>query len=1134
MHHSLRICRLNIYIFIGLFAVFCFAIGNASAVDIIIDNLDSASTSMTGTWSPSNGINPYNGNSVWGQNNATFTWHFTCPQTGLYQVYEYHTVASSRTSAAPLTIQNEGATDTKIINQKVAGGAFNLVDTYDFVAGVTYDITVTAAEYSTSADAVGFSFVEGDIIIDNLDSASTSMTGTWSPSNGINPYNGNSVWGQNNATFTWHFTCPQTGLYQVYEYHTVASSRTSAAPLTIQNEGATDTKIINQKVAGGAFNFVATYDFVAGVTYDITVTAAEYSTSADAMMFRLVEGSLPTAIIDSVSAIFLEGHGTPAADINGYLWESSLDGALSDQASFTPNPPLTGGTHTISFKVRNTAGLWSDAATQPLTVGGGTGDIVIDNLDSASTSMTGTWSPSNGINPYNGNSVWGQNNATFTWHFTCPQTGLYQVYEYHTVAPTRTTAAPLTIQNEGATDTKIINQKVAGGAFNFVDTYDFVAGVTYDITVTAAEYSTSADAMMFRLVEGSLPTAIIDSVSAIFLEGHGTPAADINGYLWESSLDGALSDQASFTPNPPLTGGTHTISFKVRNTAGLWSDAATQPLTVGGGTGDIVIDNLDSASTSMTGTWSPSNGINPYNGNSVWGQNNAAFTWHFTCPQTGLYQVYEYHTVAPTRTTAAPLTIQNEGATDTKIINQKVAGGAFNFVDTYDFVAGVTYDITVTAAEYSTSADAMMFRPTQVGVAPTITTQPSNQTVAVGDTAAFNVVATGNSLNYQWRKDGVNIAGGNSAAYTTPATTLADNGSTYDCVVSNTAGSVSSNPATLTVEGLVVAPTITTHPANRTVTVGDTAAFNVVATGTSLNYQWRKNGVNIAGGNSAAYTTPATTLADNGSTYDCVVSNTAGSVTSGAATLTVGALVVAPTITTHPANRTVTVGNTAAFNVVATGNSLNYQWRKNGVNIAGGNSAAYTTPATTLADNGSTYDCVVSNTAGSVTSNAATLTVEGSSSVQHVYALPIFDVNYNYFRVPLLEIGATQESQEIWHYTNAQGTEFIIHVLQDDVANVVKALTSDAYVVMAGHSNYGSGHAPSSNAENAEGRLYDIHYVDDPGLVKMSSPFYDGDIAGQRSHFAPDWQPIYQNGESAIMPFGFFGPRRNLFQSPHR
>jgi hypothetical protein len=83
-----------------------------------------------------------------------------------------------------------------------------------------------------------------------------------------------------------------------------------------------------------------------------------------------------------------------------------------------------------------------------------------------------------------------------------------------------------------------------------------------------------------------------------------------------------------------------------------------------------------------------------------------------------------------------------------------------------------------------------------------------------------------------------------------------------------------------------VAPSIDSSPAQQTVSLGQTATFSVAASGTApLQYQWQKNGSEIPGATEASYTTPATTLADNGATYRVVVSNAAGSVTSSAATL---------------------------------------------------------------------------------------------------------------------------------------------------------------------------------------------------------------------------------------------------------
>jgi len=79
------------------------------------------------------------------------------------------------------------------------------------------------------------------------------------------------------------------------------------------------------------------------------------------------------------------------------------------------------------------------------------------------------------------------------------------------------------------------------------------------------------------------------------------------------------------------------------------------------------------------------------------------------------------------------------------------------------------------------------------------------------------------------------------------------------------------------------APTITTQPANATVTIGQSASFAVSATGTgALSYQWRQNSVNIPGATLTGYTTPAATAAESGSTFDVVVSNAAGSITSAA------------------------------------------------------------------------------------------------------------------------------------------------------------------------------------------------------------------------------------------------------------
>ena len=198
------------------------------------------------------------------------------------------------------------------------------------------------------------------------------------------------------------------------------------------------------------------------------------------------------------------------------------------------------------------------------------------------------------------------------------------------------------------------------------------------------------------------------------------------------------------------------------------------------------------------------------------------------------------------------------------------------------------------------------------------------------------------------------------------------------CLVCLTAGCGSGSSSS----GGSTKPVITTQPAGVTVSPGQQATFTVAATGAApLSYQWQKNTANISGATSASYTTPATTSSDNGSSFDVIVTNSSGTVTSQPAMLTVSSGSGAPAITTQPANQTVSAGQTATFTVVASGASpLSYQWQLAGTAISGATSASYTTPVTTTANNSQQYRVVITNSLGSVTSNVATLTVSSSST----------------------------------------------------------------------------------------------------------------------------------------------------------
>lgn len=218
-----------------------------------------------------------------------------------------------------------------------------------------------------------------------------------------------------------------------------------------------------------------------------------------------------------------------------------------------------------------------------------------------------------------------------------------------------------------------------------------------------------------------------------------------------------------------------------------------------------------------------------------------------------------------------------------------------------DFATGISnpVDLKVTAdgsLYYLSIGSGAVFRVQYSPANPAITQNPSNQTVAQGQPATFNVAAIGSApLNYQWQRNMVNIGGANLPSYTIASTVFAETGAKFRCVVSNSFSTATSSEATLTV---TAPPSITAQPSDQTVTQGQPATFGVGAGGsTPLNYQWQRNQVNISGANSSSYTISSAAPGDNGVKFRCVVSNSFGTATSNEAALTVQPL--PPTLQTE-------------------------------------------------------------------------------------------------------------------------------------------------------------------------------------------------------------------------------------------
>jgi hypothetical protein len=453
-----------------------------------------------------------------------------------------------------------------------------------------------------------------------------------------------------------------------------------------------------------------------------------------------------------------------------------------------------------------------------------------------------------------------------------------------------------------------------GGAYNLVFTASNGVGSNatqnFTLTVKQAPAITSASSATFTTgsagnftvtdsgfpaptlsESGTLPSGVTFNASTGVLSG--TPAAGSNGtynlvFTASNGVGSNATQNFAFTVNT-ATGFAAHINFTGNFQTGT---TPTTPDTVAGYINDIG-KALGSNGGGLTFGWNVDNTANGRDRQATNSPDelhdslihmnlNGTFTWSIAVPN-GTYSVHVI-TGDPSNTdVVSKLTVNGvltvngsnnagslwlEGTSTITVTNGLIQvaeqAGAYDKIDAIDIVL------------QSASA-----------TAPSISTQPSSQTVNAGQGVTFSVVTSGTApLSYQWQKSGANIAGATSASYTISAAQASDAGN-YSVVVSNSAGSVTSSTATLTVN---VAPSITSQPASVTITAGQPASFNVVATGTApLSYQWQKlvsgNWTNV-GTNSATLAISAAASTDAGS-YHVTVSNVAGSATSSTATLTV-------------------------------------------------------------------------------------------------------------------------------------------------------------------------------------------------------------------------------------------------------
>jgi len=769
---------------------------------------------------------------------------------------------------------------------------------------------------------------------------------------------------------------------------------------------------------GAAQRFTATGTFTDGTTQ--TLSSVTWS-SSDATIAAITNDATNLGAADAMAT----GSATLSACAGSVCGPTTL--AVTSPALVTIAVTPANGVLPVGQSVQFDAlGTYTDSSTQDLTssVAWSSGSPLVATINStglASGVGTGNSNISATLNGVTGSTTLTVNPApiplTITTQpanqtVTAGQTATFSVLASGTAPLSyqwQANGSPITGANSSSYTTPPTAMTDSGTAFQVV-----VSDPTDSTTSNAATLTVNASPVAPNITTPPASTIVTVGQSATFsVVASGTAPLS---YQWQqngSAISGAITASYTTPPTSMLDNGS-TYNVIVSNPVGNTPSSAatltvqvppgitTQPANQTVNVGQVATFSVVASGTAPLSYQWQKNGQ----------QSTARLSASYTTPATttndngATFGVMVTNPAGNMPSNTAILTVQVPPSITTQPANQTVIAGQ---PATFSVVAAGTAPLSyqwqknrsaisgAISASYTTPATvatdnggtfSVMVSNTAgntpsnsatltVQSPPSITTQPANQTVIVGQVATFSVVASGTApLTYQWQKNGTSISGATSASYTTQATVATDNGATFTVMVSNVAGNASSTSATLTVQ---VPPSITTQPANQTVNVGQVATFSVIASGTApLTYQWQENGSTISGATSASYTTPPTTAADNASTFRVVVSNAAGNTPSGTASLTVQS---PPSITTQPANVTVTAGQTANFSVAAAGTSpLSYQWQKNGANISGATSSSYTTPATKTSDNGASFVVNVTNPAGSMASGAAILTVNADTT----------------------------------------------------------------------------------------------------------------------------------------------------------
>lgn len=258
---------------------------------------------------------------------------------------------------------------------------------------------------------------------------------------------------------------------------------------------------------------------------------------------------LPTSPALDTDTIIFNGSGNDDGGISRFLWDSDLHGELYNgtNAMFT-HEGLMVGTHTISLRVQDTYGIWSDEVFETVTV---------------------TQRPEASIDSVSPNPALNTDSVTFTGSGT--DDGSITGYSWW---------SDLIGELSNGTEATLHRSALSSGTHTISLRVRDDEGIWSEAVTTILLIHTPPTALIH-----SITPSRADEGDSISFQGNGTDDGTISRYVWSSNLDGELFNgtQPSFA-STTLTPGQHTISFAVMDDHGVWSSAVTS---------EVVIDDAD-------------------------------------------------------------------------------------------------------------------------------------------------------------------------------------------------------------------------------------------------------------------------------------------------------------------------------------------------------------------------------------------------------------------------------------------------------------------------------------------------------------------------------------------------------------